>query len=111
MGRVANEVVVGKNIGILCDLGSIPTLIIFCGIQVKSEYGWRRFDLDGRRGFIDYSTVVPPGGWRSGFRASGESQGAGGGRVVDLGHNARCHGGWHVVPCRSKQMGRVCFNL
>ncbi|MFS7973076.1 hypothetical protein Hanom_Chr09g00852341 [Helianthus anomalus] len=99
----ANEVVVavvGERIGVPCDSGPIPTLlIIFCGIQVKSEYGWRRFDLDERRGFTDYSTVMPSGGWRSGFRACGESQRAGGGRVVDLGHNARCHDSWHVVPC------------
>ncbi|KAJ0860179.1 hypothetical protein HanRHA438_Chr13g0620881 [Helianthus annuus] len=32
-----------------------------------------------------------------------ESQEAGGGRVVDLGHSARCHGSWHIVPCRSKK--------
>ncbi|MFS7974193.1 hypothetical protein Hanom_Chr09g00865731 [Helianthus anomalus] len=48
---------------VLCDPGSIPTLfVIFCGIQVKREYGWRLFDLDGRGGFTDYSTVVPLGG-------------------------------------------------
>ncbi|MFS7993308.1 hypothetical protein Hanom_Chr12g01092521 [Helianthus anomalus] len=23
--------------------------------------------------------------------------------IVNLGHNARCHGGWHVVPCRSNK--------
>ncbi|KAF5822430.1 hypothetical protein HanXRQr2_Chr01g0026401 [Helianthus annuus] len=55
--------------------GSTPTLpIIFCGIQVKGEYGWRRFVLDGRRGFTDYSTVMPSGGWMSGFRAYGRAK-------------------------------------
>ncbi|KAF5822984.1 hypothetical protein HanXRQr2_Chr01g0033321 [Helianthus annuus] len=49
--------------------------IIFYGIQVKGKYGWRRFVLDGRRGFTDYSTVVPSSGWRSGFRASGRAKG------------------------------------
>ncbi|MFS7984058.1 hypothetical protein Hanom_Chr11g00982041 [Helianthus anomalus] len=54
---------VGERHGFPCDPGSTPTLpIIFCGIQVKGEYGWRRFILDGRRGFTDYSTVVPSGG-------------------------------------------------
>uniref|UniRef100_A0A251VRG7 Uncharacterized protein n=1 Tax=Helianthus annuus TaxID=4232 RepID=A0A251VRG7_HELAN len=43
--------------------------------QVKGKYGWRRFVLDGRRGFTDYSTVVPSSGWRSGFRASGRAKG------------------------------------
>ncbi|MFS7889151.1 hypothetical protein Hanom_Chr00s000003g01603531 [Helianthus anomalus] len=76
----------------------LTLLIILCDIQVKSEYGWRRFDLDDRQGFTDYSTAVPSDGWMFGFRASGESQGAGDGRVVDLGHNVQCHGGWHVVP-------------
>ncbi|MFS7969043.1 hypothetical protein Hanom_Chr09g00804531 [Helianthus anomalus] len=42
---------------------------------MKDEYGWRRFVLDGMRGFIDYSTVVPSGGWRSGFRASRRAKG------------------------------------
>ncbi|MFS7961226.1 hypothetical protein Hanom_Chr08g00712481 [Helianthus anomalus] len=46
-----------------CDSGSTSTLpIIFCGIQVKGEYGWRRFVLDGRQGFTDHSTVVPSDG-------------------------------------------------
>ncbi|MFS7963029.1 hypothetical protein Hanom_Chr08g00733371 [Helianthus anomalus] len=31
--------------------------------------------LDGRRDFTDYSTVVPSGRWRSGFRASGRAKG------------------------------------
>ncbi|MFS7914390.1 hypothetical protein Hanom_Chr02g00152791 [Helianthus anomalus] len=43
-------------------------IIILCGIKVKGEYGWRRFVMDGRRGFTNYSTVVPLGEWRSGFR-------------------------------------------
>ncbi|MFS7942857.1 hypothetical protein Hanom_Chr06g00493391 [Helianthus anomalus] len=85
--------VVGEKIGVPFDPGLIFILfIIFCGIQVNSEYGWCRFNSDGRRGFMDYSIVVPSGGWRSGFRACRESQGVGGGRVVDFGHNARCHG-------------------
>ncbi|MFS7938079.1 hypothetical protein Hanom_Chr05g00435261 [Helianthus anomalus] len=29
----------------------------------------------------------------------GELRGCGG-RVVDLDHSARYHGGWHVLPCR-----------
>ncbi|MFS7994445.1 hypothetical protein Hanom_Chr12g01106161 [Helianthus anomalus] len=32
------------------------------GIKVKGEHGWCRFLLDGRRGFNDYSIVVPSGG-------------------------------------------------
>ncbi|MFS7962910.1 hypothetical protein Hanom_Chr08g00732021 [Helianthus anomalus] len=51
---------------------------------MKREYGWRRFVLDERRGFNEYSTVMPSGGWRSGFRAFGRVKGACGGRVVDL---------------------------
>ncbi|MFS7932247.1 hypothetical protein Hanom_Chr04g00365601 [Helianthus anomalus] len=43
--------------------------------NVKVEYGWRRFILDGRRGFTDYSTDVSSGGWRSGFRASRRANG------------------------------------
>ncbi|KAF5774525.1 hypothetical protein HanXRQr2_Chr13g0601461 [Helianthus annuus] len=45
-----------------------------------------------------------------GFPRIWESQGAGGGRVVDLGHISRCHGGWHVVHCRSKknQLATCC---
>ncbi|MFS7918335.1 hypothetical protein Hanom_Chr03g00199771 [Helianthus anomalus] len=67
---------VGEKLNVSYDLDSIPTLsIIFCGIQVKGEYGWRRFVLDGRRGFTDYSNVVPSGGWRSGFCASGRAKG------------------------------------
>ncbi|KAJ0579019.1 hypothetical protein HanIR_Chr05g0254311 [Helianthus annuus] len=71
-----HKIVVGNKIGVSCDSVSILTLlIILCGIRVKSEYGWRRFDLDGRRGLTDYSTVVLSGGWRSGFRASGRDKG------------------------------------
>ncbi|KAM0064040.1 hypothetical protein Hdeb2414_s0003g00097991 [Helianthus debilis subsp. tardiflorus] len=89
-----------KELVFLVTLGLILTLlVIFWGIQVKSEYGWRRFDLDERQGFTDYSIVVHSSGWRSGFRASRESQGADDDRVVDLGHNARCQSGWHVVHC------------
>ncbi|MFS7964486.1 hypothetical protein Hanom_Chr08g00750931 [Helianthus anomalus] len=63
--------VVEKRFGFSCNLRSILTFsIIFCGIQVKGEYVWRRFVLDGRRGFPDYSTVVPSDGWRPGFHAS-----------------------------------------
>ncbi|KAF5758181.1 putative transcription factor BES/BZR family [Helianthus annuus] len=43
--------------------------------KVKSEYGWHRFDLDGRRVFTDYSTIVSSGGWRSGFHTSGSAKG------------------------------------
>ncbi|MFS7961484.1 hypothetical protein Hanom_Chr08g00715601 [Helianthus anomalus] len=66
-------------------------LVRFHSPNIFCEYGWRRFVFDGRRGFTDYPTVVPSGGWRSCFRVSGR-QGAGGGRVVDLNYNARCHG-------------------
>ncbi|MFS7893866.1 hypothetical protein Hanom_Chr00s001197g01676071 [Helianthus anomalus] len=38
-----------------------------------------------------------------GFLRIWESQGAGDGRVVDLGHDAQRHGSWHIVPCRSKK--------
>ncbi|MFS7954955.1 hypothetical protein Hanom_Chr07g00636761 [Helianthus anomalus] len=63
-------------LGVPYDPSSTPTLpIIFCGIQVKGEYGWCRFVFDGRRGFIDYSTVVSSGRWTSGFRASGRAKG------------------------------------
>ncbi|MFS7979623.1 hypothetical protein Hanom_Chr10g00929881 [Helianthus anomalus] len=59
-----------------CDPGSTSTLlIIFCDIRVKGRYVWRRFVLDRRRGFTDYSTVVPSDGWRSGFRASVRAKG------------------------------------
>ncbi|MFS7990883.1 hypothetical protein Hanom_Chr11g01064161 [Helianthus anomalus] len=65
-----------KRLGVLCNPNSTPTLsIIFCGIQVKGEYGWRWFVLDRSRVFIDYYTVVPSGGWRTGFRASGRAKG------------------------------------
>ncbi|MFS7964646.1 hypothetical protein Hanom_Chr08g00752791 [Helianthus anomalus] len=66
----------GQKLDILCDLGSTVTLpIIFCGIRVKGKYVWCQFVLDGRRGFTDYSTVVPLDGWMSGFRASGRVKG------------------------------------
>ncbi|MFS7950018.1 hypothetical protein Hanom_Chr06g00578451 [Helianthus anomalus] len=48
---------------------------MFLVTQVKGEYGWRRIALDGRRVFTDYSTVVPSGGCRLGFRASGRVKG------------------------------------
>ncbi|MFS8030428.1 hypothetical protein Hanom_Chr17g01533891 [Helianthus anomalus] len=68
--------VVGERLGVPCDSGSTLTLsIIFCVIRVNGEYGWRRFVLDGRRGFTDYSTVMPSDRWRSGFRASGRAKG------------------------------------
>ncbi|MFS7968855.1 hypothetical protein Hanom_Chr09g00802401 [Helianthus anomalus] len=68
--------VVEKRLVVPCDPGSTPTLyIIFYGIQVMCEYGWRRFVLDGRRCFTDYSTVVPSGGWRSTFCATGGVKG------------------------------------
>ncbi|MFS7967702.1 hypothetical protein Hanom_Chr09g00788831 [Helianthus anomalus] len=42
------------GVSVPCDPGSTPTLpIIFCGIEVKDEYGWRQFILDGRRDFTD----------------------------------------------------------
>ncbi|MFS7998519.1 hypothetical protein Hanom_Chr12g01154821 [Helianthus anomalus] len=70
------NVLVEEKFIVLCDPGSTLNLsIIFCVIQVKAEYAWRRFVLDGRRVFTDYSTVVPLGGWRSGFRASREAKG------------------------------------
>ncbi|MFS8006486.1 hypothetical protein Hanom_Chr14g01249711 [Helianthus anomalus] len=69
-------VVVGERLGVTCDPCLTPTLlIILCGIQVKGEYGWRRFVLDGRQGFTDYSTVVPLGRWRLGFCTSGRAKG------------------------------------
>ncbi|MFS7946207.1 hypothetical protein Hanom_Chr06g00533291 [Helianthus anomalus] len=70
------KLVVGERLGVPCDPGSTLTLpIIFCGIQVMGEYGWCRFVLDGSRGFTDYSTVVPSGGWRLGLRASVRAKG------------------------------------
>ncbi|MFS7932770.1 hypothetical protein Hanom_Chr04g00371841 [Helianthus anomalus] len=84
--RSATFFIIG--IGVPSDLGSILTFIIFCAIQVKSEYGWRRFNLDERRDFTDYSIVVPSGGW-SGSTHLEKSEGADSGRVVDLGHGAR----------------------
>ncbi|KAJ0870944.1 hypothetical protein HanRHA438_Chr11g0506481 [Helianthus annuus] len=50
--------------------------------------------------------IIPPsclragGGWVSAHL--GEPR-AGGSRVVDLGHSAWCHGGWQIIPCRSKK--------
>ncbi|KAJ0637566.1 hypothetical protein HanOQP8_Chr17g0675381 [Helianthus annuus] len=74
--QVDSGEVVREKLGVPCDPGPTPTLpIIFFGIQVKGEYGWRRFVLDGRRGFTDYSIVVSLDGWRSGFRASGRAKG------------------------------------
>ncbi|MFS7901203.1 hypothetical protein Hanom_Chr00s178887g01831341 [Helianthus anomalus] len=68
--------VVREKFGVLYDTGStLSLLIIFCCIQVNGEYGWRRFVLDGRRGFTDYSTVVFSGGWRSGFHRSRRAKG------------------------------------
>ncbi|KAJ0502198.1 hypothetical protein HanHA300_Chr11g0410071 [Helianthus annuus] len=67
--------VVVERLGVFCDPSSTSTLpIISRGIQLKGEYEWRRFVLGGRRGFTNYSTVVPSGGW-SGFRASGRAKG------------------------------------
>ncbi|MFS7902017.1 hypothetical protein Hanom_Chr01g00006351 [Helianthus anomalus] len=61
--------------GVPCYLGLTPALlIIIYGIQVKGEYGRRRFVLDGRRCFIHYSTGVPLCGWRSGFLVSGRAK-------------------------------------
>ncbi|MFS8024976.1 hypothetical protein Hanom_Chr16g01469601 [Helianthus anomalus] len=65
----------GKNLVFLVTQFRLPLTNIFCGIQVKDEYGWRRFVLDGRRGFTDYSTIVPSGGRRSDFRSSGRAKG------------------------------------
>ncbi|MFS7977231.1 hypothetical protein Hanom_Chr10g00901631 [Helianthus anomalus] len=82
--QVDSGEVVREKLGVPCDPGPTHTLpIIFFGIQVKGEYGWRRFVLDGwrrfvldgRRGFTDYSIVVSLDGWRSGFRASGRAKG------------------------------------
>ncbi|MFS7931029.1 hypothetical protein Hanom_Chr04g00351171 [Helianthus anomalus] len=68
--------VIEERFGISCDLSSTPTLpITFCGIQVKGEYGWRRFVLDGRRAFTDYSTVIPFGRVEVGFSRIWESRG------------------------------------
>ncbi|MFS8023307.1 hypothetical protein Hanom_Chr16g01449931 [Helianthus anomalus] len=68
--------IIGERRGVPCDSGSTLTLpIIFCGIKVKSECGWRRFVLDGMRGFTDYSIAVPLGRWRLGFRASERAKG------------------------------------
>ncbi|MFS7990535.1 hypothetical protein Hanom_Chr11g01059901 [Helianthus anomalus] len=81
---------VEERLGIFCNPNSTPTLsIIFCGIRVKGEYGWRWFVLDMSRCFIDYSIAVHSGGWRTGFSRIWESQG--------LSHNARCHGDWFLA--------------
>ncbi|MFS7977643.1 hypothetical protein Hanom_Chr10g00906421 [Helianthus anomalus] len=65
-----------KDLVFFCDSSSTHVLpIIFCDIQVIGGYRWRRFILDERRGFTDYSTVVLSGGWRPGFRASGRAKG------------------------------------
>ncbi|MFS7968698.1 hypothetical protein Hanom_Chr09g00800641 [Helianthus anomalus] len=46
--------VIEKRFGVSCYSDSNFTLlIILCGIQMKGEYGWRRFVLDGRRGFTN----------------------------------------------------------
>ncbi|MFS7990596.1 hypothetical protein Hanom_Chr11g01060671 [Helianthus anomalus] len=75
---------VGERLGVSCNPNSTSTLsIIFCGIWVNGEYGWRWFVLDMSRCFIDYSIAVPSGGWRTGFSRIWESQG--------LNHNARCN--------------------
>ncbi|MFS7922180.1 hypothetical protein Hanom_Chr03g00245901 [Helianthus anomalus] len=58
--------------------------------MVKSEYGWRRFVLDGRQCFTYYSTVMPSDGWRSDFRASGRAKEL---TAVNFGHSAQCHDG------------------
>ncbi|MFS7930216.1 hypothetical protein Hanom_Chr04g00341491 [Helianthus anomalus] len=39
----------------------------------------------------------------------GEPRGCG--RVIDIGHNARCYDGWHVVSCRSKKSSRPLLNV
>ncbi|MFS7923536.1 hypothetical protein Hanom_Chr03g00261861 [Helianthus anomalus] len=45
---------VGEKLGVPCDPAFTSTLhIIFRGIQVKGEYGWRWFVLDERRSFTD----------------------------------------------------------
>ncbi|MFS7976892.1 hypothetical protein Hanom_Chr10g00897681 [Helianthus anomalus] len=57
--NLLEKLFVGEKLGVHSDPGSIPTLpIIFCDIQVKGEYEWRRLVLDGRRGFNDYLIVV-----------------------------------------------------
>ncbi|MFS7901128.1 hypothetical protein Hanom_Chr00s170331g01828601 [Helianthus anomalus] len=79
MTWIGNEVcggVVKEKLGVLCDSGSTSTLsIIFSGVQVKGEYGWRQLILDERQRFNDYSTVVPSDGWRSGSHAFGRAKG------------------------------------
>ncbi|KAJ0602459.1 hypothetical protein HanIR_Chr03g0139961 [Helianthus annuus] len=66
---------VGERLSVPCELGSTPTLlIIFCGIQVMSEY-WAPVHLGWEARFTDYSTVVPSGRWRSGFHVSGRAKG------------------------------------
>ena len=73
---------------------------LWFGIRVKIEYGWRRFESDGRRGFTEfYNTVVPSGGWGSGFRASGEGGGCWRSSSRFLGTAPR-KGGCHTVVRR-----------
>ncbi|KAJ0609173.1 putative chlorophyll A-B binding protein [Helianthus annuus] len=55
---------------------------------VKGVYRWHRFVLDGRRGFTFNRAFRRV---EVGFPHIWESQGAGDGRVVDLGHSAPCH--------------------
>ncbi|MFS7949688.1 hypothetical protein Hanom_Chr06g00574521 [Helianthus anomalus] len=46
---LSNNGVVEERLSVSCDSVSTHTLpIIFCGIQVKGEYGCRWFVLDGR---------------------------------------------------------------
>ncbi|MFS7904613.1 hypothetical protein Hanom_Chr01g00038151 [Helianthus anomalus] len=52
-----------ERLGVSCNPSSTLTLpTILCGIQVKGKYEWRRFVLDGRRDFTDYSIGVPSDG-------------------------------------------------
>ncbi|MFS8008314.1 hypothetical protein Hanom_Chr14g01271251 [Helianthus anomalus] len=48
---------------------------MLCGIQVMGEYGWCWFILDRMRGFTDFTSAVPSGGWMLGFHASGRAKG------------------------------------
>ncbi|MFS7902405.1 hypothetical protein Hanom_Chr01g00010911 [Helianthus anomalus] len=97
--NAGNEALVEERLSVPWDPDSTLTLhIILCGIQVKGEYGWRWFVLDGRRAFTGYSTVMPSNGWRSGFLPSGRAKWLAAGRVVDLSHSTRCHDGWYAVP-------------
>ncbi|MFS8001031.1 hypothetical protein Hanom_Chr13g01185491 [Helianthus anomalus] len=47
-----------------------------------------------------FSTCCVSGLVEVGFPRIWESQGADGCQVIDLGHCARCHSGWYVIPCR-----------